>query len=413
MNKGKRVIIYVIKQKRITLFSMTIRTTTVLNQLLNLMPHDQFDGFVGQHKADKYVKKLTCWNQLTILLYAQATGKDSLRDIEKGLSVWGSRWYHLGLETAARSTLAKANERRPFLIYESLFYEILKKCKNLSFGTAPFPFKNDLYAIDSSTINLCLSLFPWARFQKEKGAIKLHTLFNIRSQIPELIEITDGKTNDLTPMQELDLSKYAPGTIFIFDRGYTDYSFFWKIVKAGHHFVIRLKKDANVFPILGLGREPNGEGVVSDDTIAFTNENAQKAYPKDLRLVTYYDAEQDRLYEFLTDEFRLSASNIALIYKRRWDIELFFKWIKQHLKIKTFLGTSKNAVLTQIWVAMIYYLILSWIKFQTKFKGSLHTLTVLFKEAFLQPVAIIDILNLKPENIQKAFPRAAPQLALL
>lgn len=392
---------------------MTIRTTTVLNQLLNLMPHDQFDGFVGQHKADRYVKKLTCWNQLTILLYAQATGKDSLRDIENGLSVWGSKWYHLGLESAARSTLAKANEKRPFEIYESLFYEILKKCKNLSFGTAPFSFQNDLYAIDSSTINLCLSIFPWAKFGKEKGAIKLHAFFNIRSQIPEIIEITDGRTNDLTPVQELDFSKFAPGTIFIFDRGYTDYSLFWKIAKAGHHFVIRLKKDANVFPILGLGRESKGEGVISDDTIAFTNEEAQKAYPEDLRLVTYYDAEQDRILEFLTDEFRLSASNIALIYKRRWDIELFFKWIKQHLKIKTFLGTSKNAVLTQIWVAMIYYLILSWIKFQTKFKGSLHTLTVLFKEVFLQPVAIIDILGLKPENIHKALPRAAPQLALL
>lgn len=393
-------------------FSMFNTTTTILQQLLHLLPKDQFESFVGQHKADRYIKKLTCWNQFTILLYAQATGKNSLRDIETGLIASGNRWYHLGLETAAKSTLARANETRPYQIYESLFYEVLKKCRNLSYGTASFSFKNDLYSLDSTTIDLCLSLFPWAKFRKEKGAIKLHSLFNIRSQIPEVIQITTGKTHDLIPARDINLSKFSKGTIFVFDRAYNDYDFLWKIKQAGHHFVIRTKKNTNIFPLLGQHKAPIGEGVMSDEKVAFALEEAQESYPKDLRLVTYYDKEHDQIYQFLTDEFRLSALNIALIYKKRWDIEIFFKWIKQHLKIKTFLGTSKNAVLTQIWIAMVYYLLLAWIKFQTNFKRSLHTLTVMLKEVFMQPVQLIDILNLKPQTIRKVLPRAAPQLAL-
>lgn len=387
--------------------------TTILQQLLHLLPRDQFESFAGQHKADRYVKKLTCWNQLTILLYAQATGKESLRDIETGLLAAGNRWYHLGLQTAAKSTVAKANEKRPCQIYESLFYELLKKCQQLSFGTASsFSFKNDLYSLDSTTIDLCLSLFPWARFQKEKGAIKLHALFNIRSQIPEFIQITDGKTHDLISARSLNLSVFPKGSIFVFDRGYNDYHFLRKIKQAGHHFVVRLKKKAHIFPLLGQRRLVYNEGVLRDETVAFALEEAQQAYPDNLRLVVYYDKEHNQTYQFLTDEFRLSAKNIALIYKKRWDIEIFFKWIKQHLKIKTFLGTSKNAVLTQIWVAMLYYLVLAWIKFQAKLKTSLHTLTVMLKEVFLQHVSIIDILNLNVRTITKIIPRAAPQLVL-
>lgn len=390
---------------------MANTTTTILQQILHLLPADQFESFVGQHKADRYVKKLTCWNQLTVLLYAQATEKDSLRDIETGLLASGNRWYHLGLETAAKSTLARANEKRPYQIYESLFYEVLKKCGHLGSGTAPFSFKNDLYALDSTTIDLCLSLFPWAKFRTEKGAIKLHTLFNVRSQIPTIIMITNGKVNDLQPAHLIDFASFPKGTIFVFDRGYNDYSLLRKIKDAGHHFVIRLKKSAHIFRILGEDRKVCGKGVIADETIAFALEEAQKSYPNDLRLVTYYDDEHDETYQFLTDEFRLSALNIALVYKNRWQIELFFKWIKQHLQIKTFLGTSKNAVLTQIWIAMIYYLLLSWIKFQTKFKGSLHVLTVMFREMCLQPVQIIDLLRLTLRTLSKALPRAAPQLS--
>lgn len=391
---------------------MANTTTTILQQLLHLLPSDQFQSFVGQHKADKYAKRLNCFQQLTILLYAQASAKDSLRDIETGLIASEKRWYHLGLKTAAKSTLARANEKRPYQIYESLFYELLKKCRNLGSGTASFSFKNDLYAIDSTTIDLCLSLFPWARFRTEKGAIKLHTLFSVRSQIPTLIAITDGKTNDIPPAHEIDFSTFSKGTIFVFDRGYNDYSLLCKIKNAGHHFVIRLKKNSHIFCLLGKERTICGKGILADETVAFALPEAQKSYSDDLRLVTFYDDEHQETYQFLTDEFRLSALNIALIYKHRWQIELFFKWIKQHLQIKTFLGTSKNAVLTQIWIAMIYYLLLAWIKFQTKFKGSLHTLTVMFREVCLQPVQIIDLLGFNLKTLQHALPRAAPQLTL-
>lgn len=390
---------------------MADTTTTVLHQLLNLLPRQDFQSFVGQHKADKYTKKLSCWNQLTVLLYAQATEKDSLRDIAVGLQVQSERWYHLGLQTCARSTLARANEKRPWNIYESLFYKMLERCKNLGSGTASFSFQNDLFAIDSSTVDLCLSMFPWARFRREKGAIKLHTLFNIRSQIPELILITEGKVSDIRAVRDLDLSIYPKGSIFVFDRGYNDYAFLRKIKDAGHHFVIRLKKNANIVR-LGQHKKILGKGILKDERIAFILKKSEDNYPYDLRLITFHDDEYDVTYEFLTDHFQFSAANIAQIYKRRWDIELFFKWIKQHLSIKTFLGTTKNAVLTQIWIAMIYYLILSWIKHQTKFKGSLHTLTIMLKEVILKPVQIIDILHLTIKTVSNAVHKQNYQTAL-
>lgn len=389
-------------------------TTIVLNQLQHLLPLREFESFVGQHNADRYVKRLTCRNQLSILLYAQATGKDSLRDIQTSLTIRDSTWYHLGLETAARSTVAKANEKRPFQIYESLFYKLLEKCGNFSSGTATsFSFQNDLRVIDSTTIDLCLNLFPWAHFRTEKGAIKLHTSFDVRSQIPDLIEITDGKTHDITALKHIDLSQYVQGTIFIIDRGYFDLALLKSIVDAGHHFVIRLKKNAQIVRITEH-RPPSGAGVLRDERIAFMLPQSQEKYPDDLRLVTFHDDEHDKIYEFITDECRLSASNIALIYKQRWQIELFFKWIKQHLKIKTFLGTSKNAVMTQIWVAMIYFLLLAWIKFQTKFKGSLLELTRMLAEVLLESISIIDLLSFTPRTVKRALAGAAPpQMALL
>ncbi|MBI5411864.1 IS4 family transposase [Candidatus Peregrinibacteria bacterium] len=238
---------------------MANSTITVLQQLLHLLPRNDFESFVGQHEADKYTKKLSCWNQLTILLYAQATEKDSLREIETGLLVQNERWYHLGLQTCARSTLARANGKRHWSIYESLFYKLSERCGNLGSGTASFTFRNDLYAVDSTTIDLCLSLFPWARFRREKGAIKLHTLPNVRSQIPELILMTDGKVSDIGAIRAIDFTAYPRGSIFVFDRGYNDYGFLGKIREAGHHFVIRLKDNACIVH-LGQHKKIPGKG---------------------------------------------------------------------------------------------------------------------------------------------------------
>jgi len=328
------------------------------------------------------------------------------------LVVEHKRWYHLGLRTVAKSTLARANEKRSYQIYESLFYKLVEQCQNLRSGTAGFSFKNDLKAIDSSTIDLCLNLFPWAHFRKAKGAIKLHTVFDIRSQIPEMVIITDGKCSDIKGIRDIDLSQYAKGTIFVIDRGYTDYAFLKKIKDAGHYFVIRRKKNAHTL-VLRQHRNATGTGVLKDERIDFALEKAQDDYPDEVRLVTFHDDEHDVTYEFLTNAFRLSAANIASIYKRRWDIELFFKWIKQHLKIKTFLGTSKNAVMTQIWVAMIYYLLLAWVKGQTKFRGSLLDLTRIVQTALLKQVSLLNLLSLTPKTIAAALQRGSPHQASL
>jgi hypothetical protein len=385
--------------------------TTVLQQLLHLLPEDRFQTFVGQHNADRYVKTFSCRNQLCTLLFAQATGKDSLRGIETGLRSLDSMWYHLGLTSVARSTIAYANEHRPAHIYESLFYSMLEKCQDLA-PKRTFSFRNELRAIDSTTVDLCLTLFDWAHFRTEKGAIKLHTSFNVRSQIPDLIELTDGKGHDIPTAKRIDFAQYPSGTIFILDRGYYDLALLQAIVAAGHHFVIRLKKNAQVVRI-AEHRPPTGTGVLKDERIAFVLPQSQEKYPDDLRCVTYHDAEHDKTYEFLTDEFRLSSANIALIYKQRWQIELFFKWIKQHLQIKTFLGTSKNAVLTQIWVAMIYFLLLSWISFQTRFQGSLLDLTRIVAELLVRRVHLVDSLSLTPKTVHRVRARDGPQLSLL
>lgn len=387
-------------------------TTTILNQLQHLLPLSDFSSFVGQHQADKYVKRFSCKDQLTVLLYAQATGKDSLREIETGLRMWDSRWYHLGLQSVSRSTLARVNENRPWQIYESLFYALLEKCRSLSPETASFNFENPLYAMDSTTVDLCLSLFPWATFHHEKGAIKLHTLFNVRSQIPEFLTITEWRQTDVAELQALDLDRMPKGSILVMDKGYNDYSELFRIHASERFFVVRLKEKAQIFT---LAQHPVDEmGVLKDERVAFTLPVATKDYPDDLRLVTYYDAESKKTYKFLTNNDKLSAKTIADIYRQRWQIELFFKWIKQHLKIKTFLGTSKNAVMTQVWVAMIYFLLLSWIKAQTKFQGSLLDLTRIVAEMLLQHVSLIDLLRLTPKSLPRALARAAPpQMALL
>jgi hypothetical protein len=383
-------------------------TTTILNQLQQLLPMHDFQSFVGQHEADKWCKTFTTKDQLTVLLYAQATGKSSLRDIETSLQVQQKSLYHLGVHSVTKSTLGRVNTNRPYDIYESLFYKLIGKCNNFSSGTASaFTFTNDLYAIDSTTIDLCLNLFPWAHFRRVKGAIKLHTLFNIRSQIPELIIESDGKTHDLMIAEHIQWDSMAKGSIFALDRAYVDYNLLHTIHSHKHAFVVRLKKNAHILSLESL--PVNEVGIIQDQRVSFVLEKALQSYPDNLRLVTYFDQVTKKTYKFLTNNFELSAKTIADIYKQRWQIELFFKWIKQHLKIKTFLGTSKNAVMTQIWVAMIYYLLLAWIKFQTKFKGSLLELTRMIKEVILQPVALIDVLRCTSMTVRRAAARASPQ----
>lgn len=385
-------------------------TSTILNQLLNFLPKHKFQSFVGQHQADKHVRRLNTWNQFVALLYAQATGKDSLREIETGLSLHQSTWYHLGIGSVARSTLSDANTRRNYKIFEKLFYELLGRCKDIT-PQRKFTFKNGLYSLDATIIGLCLSSFKWARCSRVKGALKIHTLLNNRTAIPELITITDGKASDIAVAKKLSFN-LEKGSIIVFDRAYIDYGWWNRLDKEGLFFVSRIKTSLRI-DVVGQHKTQINRSVLADDLVMCGEYQGMKKYEnKTMRRVKILDKEKGQIYEYLTNNFELSGEDIALIYKERWQIELFFKWIKQNLKIKTFLGTSKNAVLTQIWVAMIYYLLLAYIKFQTKFRKSLLELTRMVREVLLNRINLIDLLSLSTRTLHKLQAREGPQLTL-
>jgi hypothetical protein len=383
---------------------------TIFNQLLTFIPKQHFNAFVGQHDADKYVKRLTTWNQFIVLLYAQATGKESLRDIQTGFSLHTEKWAHLGVQSVARSSISYANSRRDYRVFEKLFYEILTHCKEVS-ATKEFSFSNPLYSLDSTTIRLCLSLFDWAKYTKTKGALKLHTLLDNGTMMPEVVVSSDGKKGDITAAKEMKLhEKLEKGSVVVFDRAYIDYKWWKQLNDIGIFFVSRTKTTT---AITVLGQHSEASGAVLEDSRAIIGEhNGYEKYPNDVRYVKFVDKDTGKIYEYVTNNFLLSAEQIAEIYKDRWQIELFFKWIKQNLKIKTFLGTSENAVLTQIWIAMTYYLLLAYIKFQTKFSPSLLELTRMIREVLFVRRSLIDMLSLDSTTIEKFRAPPNPQMAL-
>ena len=393
-------------------FTMGIYSNTIFNQLLDFVPRDKFNRFVGQHEADRYVKSLTTWNQFVALLYAQATDKESLREIETGFSAHQNTWHHLGVGSVARSTLSDANARRDWRIFHDLFGEILLRCRDVTPLRNRFAFDNPLYALDSTTVSLCLSVFDWAKYRTTKGALKLHTLLDVRSAIPEIIVISNGTTADVRAGKRLDLSMLEKRSILVFDRGYIDYGWWHELTEKGLFFVSRIKTTTMITD-LGQHTPANPvRGILKDARVFIGEHCGYEKYPEAVRMVVYHDAERDETFTYLTNNFELPAIDIALIYKQRWQIELFFKWIKQHLKIKTFLGTSRNAVLTQIWVAMIYYLLLAYIKFQTKYSKSLLELTRLFRETLLIRRHLVDVLSLTPRTVARLTIRDGPQMAL-
>jgi hypothetical protein len=370
--------------------------STVFNQLLNFVPKQHFNAFVRQHEADRYVKKLTTWNQFITLLYAQATGKESLRDIETGLLIQSEKWAHLGVRSVARSSLSYANNHRDYRVYEQLFYEILGQCRDVA-SHKTFSFANPLYSLDATTIQLCLSVFEWATYTKTKGALKLHTLLDNTTMMPEVIVSSTGKTGDITAGKAMGLpATLKQGSIVVFDRAYIDYEWWNELDEKGIYFVSRVKTNTAIL-VMGQHAVPQGN-TLADDRILIGENNG---YSKVLRRVRIIDDKTKTAYEYVTNNFKLSSTQIAEIYKQRWQIELFFKWIKQNLKIKTFLGTSQNAVLSQIWIAMIYYLLLAYIKFQTKFSKSLLELTRMVREVLFVRRNFIDLLSLDSRTVQK------------
>jgi hypothetical protein len=372
------------------------RVYTIFSELLKLCPRYHFDKAVERHQGDRYVKSFTTWQQFMAILYSQITQKDSLRDIVTGVSAHAARWYHLGLTGIHKSTLSDANANRAYQIFEELFYHLLTRCKNLT-PKHKFRFKNPLYTIDASTIDLCLSVFPWAKFRTTKGAIKLHCLYNHSGSLPTFLTITDGKRHDVRVVKD-NAVPLLPDSIVSVDKAYIDYTWLNSLDMQGIWFVTRAKTNIDYAVV---GQHPvSGKGVLSDVRVSLQGPLTKTKYPKELRLIRYHDEEREKTLTFLTNNFKLAAKTIAQIYKSRWQIELLFKWVKQNLKIKSFLGTSKNAVLTQIWVAMCYYLLLTYIKYQTKYGFSLLQLSRVIREMLFERKAIIDILTLKPDRLK-------------
>jgi hypothetical protein len=365
--------------------------STVFNELLKMLPRETFERDVIREQANKYTKHFTAWNQLLVNLYAQVSGKNSLRDIETGLKVQQNSWYHLGLTNAVRSTISYANSKRTYQIAQNTFYHLLTQCRDFA-PKHKFRFKNPLYTLDATVIELCLSMFPWAKFRKRKGALKLHMLLENRGTIPSFMVMTEGKKHDVKVAKNLSLP-IPLDSIIVMDRAYTDYQWLHSLTQRGIYFVTRVKKNMN-YEVVGQQEVNSRKGLLADEEIMLTGFYTQKKYPEKLRVVTYYDSEQNKTYQFLTNNFHLAAYTIAKIYKARWQIETFFKWIKQNLEIKTFLGTSKNAVLTQIWTAMIYYLLLAYIRYQSNYRYSLLHLTRVIKECLFKRARIIDLLKL-------------------
>ena len=368
-------------------------SNTVLSQLLKFVPRHEFESLAKRHHSGRAFRSASRWSQFVCLATAQLSGRNSLRDIVENMSAQAHRLYHLGSAKLTRSNLGRINENKPYQLYEALFSRLLKQCQSQMSGHR-FKFKSPLYSLDASTIDLCLSVFPWADFRSTKGAIKLHVGLNHDGYLPEFVTISDGRCADITAGRTLNFPK---GSIIAMDRGYVDYAWFKQLNDKGIYFVTRLKRNAK-YRIIKRHNVSRSSGVTSDQTIEFTGIQVAKTCPIRLRRIGYRDALTGKHYVFLTNQFKLSAMTVAAIYKERWQIELFFKWIKQNLKIKSFIGTSQNAVLTQIWIAMCVYLILAFIKLRSKLSKSLQQIMRLLQMNLFEKRDLMALLRGDPPD---------------
>lgn len=346
--------------------------STIFSQLMDLLPWRRFQTCVSRYKGDYKVKTFKCTEHFRVMAFAQLTYRESLRDIEACLRAMGSKLYHIGIRsTISRNNIAHANETRDWRIYADFAQILINRAKvlyaNEQLGA---DLKSTVYALDSTTIDLCMSLFPWAYFRKTKSAIKLHTLMNLRGYIPEFIYISEAKMHDVNI---LDLIIPSPGTYYIMDRAYLDFKRLYDLHQKRAFFVIRAKKNFKFKRRYSHQVEKN-TGVQCDQTIVLTTHYSAKKYPEALRRIRFYDTERQKRLVFLTNNFDLPADIIAMLYKSRWNIEIFFKWIKQHLRIKAFFGTSENAVKVQVWTAVTTYLLVAIMKKEFKLEQTLYTI---------------------------------------
>jgi transposase len=345
---------------------------TLFAQLMDFLPWTTFTRIVARYDGDVRVRTLCCAEQYRAMAFAQLTYRESLRDIEVCLSAQASKLYHMGFrQQVRRSTLADANETRDWRIYAEFAQRLIDQARKLYAGDSlGLELTNTVYALDSTTIDLCLSLFPWAHFRSTKAAVKMHTLLDLRGNIPSFIHISDGKLHDV---HALDLLLPEAGAIYVMDRGYVDFARLYVLHQAGAFFVTRTKSNLDAHRVYSAPTD-RATGIIADQTIALDGNTTRKDYPDHLRRVRFKDPESGKTLVFLTNQSAMPATSICALYKSRWQVELFFKWIKQHLRIKRFFGTSENAVKTQIWIAVSVYVLVAIVKKQLALDASLYTL---------------------------------------
>jgi hypothetical protein len=358
------------------------RVSSIFSQILQLIPRLEFESAVRQHQAERHARGFSSWGQFIAMLFCQLGHAKSLREICGGLAASEGKLRHLGLPTApARSTLAYANEHRSWQLHRTVFEQLLAKCQILAAsqpGTRKkkkFRFKNPLMSLDATVIDLCSTMFDWAKFRLTKGAVKLHLLLDHDGYLPSFAVITEGKKHEVRVAREM---RFAPGAILIFDRGYTDYQWFTSLTKQGVYFVTRLKENAD-YGVVEKREVPQRRGVLRDEVVFFYK-LAQAGADAFFRRIEFYDEERDRVLVFLTNHLELAAATIASVYKERWQIELFFRALKQSLRVKTFVGTSANALKTQLWTALIAILLVKYLQLRSTFGWSLSNLVALLRQ---------------------------------
>ncbi len=376
---------------------------TIFSQLMEFLPTYEFRQCVKRYRGNYKIKSFSCWDQFLCMAFAQLTYRESLRDIQACLRGNHQKLYHMGFRgKVSRNTLAHANQVRNWRIYADFAQILITQARSLyaneDFGVE---LKQTVYAFDATTIDLCLSLFPWAQFRQRKGAIKLHTLLDLRGSIPTLIFVTHGKVHEVNLLDELFVE---PGAIYIFDRGYLDFARLYKIHQASAFFIIRAKSN---FRFRRIYSQPvdKSKGVQADQIIELHGFYVHKDYPERLRRIRYFDAEKNKRLIFLTNHFTLPAFTIAELFRCRWKIELFFKWIKQHLRIKAFYGTSENAVKTQIWIAISVYVLVAVVKKQLKVDLSLYTMLQILSVTLFEKTPLLQLLSqIDPKQTESDFP---------
>ena len=364
----------------------------IFSQLMDFVPKYEFDKCVRRYGGNRRVRTFSCYDQFLCMAFGQLTYRDSLRDVVTCLDVLKPKLFHVGIRgRLSRSTLADANENRDWRIYAEFAQVLIAEARTLyadeDFGVE---LDNTVYALDSSTIDLCLSLFPWAKFRKAKGAVKLHALLNLRGSIPEFIHISDGKLHDVNV---LDIMIPEAGSIYVMDRGYVDFKRLYALHQASAFFVTRAKRNLRCDRRYSRPVDKS-TGLRCDQTVVLAGLNSKKAYPETMRRVVYRDAETGKRFIFLSNHFELPALTVAQLYKARWQVELFFKWVKQHLRIKAFYGTSENAVKAQIWIAVCVSVLVAIVKKRMGLEHSLYTILQILSVGLFEKTPIFQAFSL-------------------